>query len=91
MNQAMVGDVRFFLASVLLGTAAAFCYDLLRVWRRFYKEECAYQFREKTHTRMDVYYIRYAWKGILPCTTYSRRNIDREDTGSITASRNKHA
>ena len=38
MNQAMVGDVRFFLASGLLGIAAAFCYDLLRVWRRFYKQ-----------------------------------------------------
>lgn len=38
MNQAMVGDVRFFLASVLLGVIAAFCYDLLRVWRRFYKQ-----------------------------------------------------
>ncbi len=38
MNQAMVGDVRFFLASVLLGIAAAFCYDLLRVLRRFHKQ-----------------------------------------------------
>ena len=38
MNQAMVGDVRFFLASVLLGIAAGFCYDLLRVWRRFQKQ-----------------------------------------------------
>lgn len=37
MNQTMVGDVRFFLASVLLGIIAAFCYDLLRVWRRFHK------------------------------------------------------
>lgn len=38
MNQAIVGDVRFFLASVLLGITAAFCYDLLRVWRRLYKQ-----------------------------------------------------
>lgn len=38
MNQAIGGDVRFFLASVLLGIAAAFCYDLLRVWRRFHKQ-----------------------------------------------------
>ena len=37
MNQAIAGDVRFFLASVLLGISAAFCYDLLRVWRRLFR------------------------------------------------------
>lgn len=38
MNQAIGNDVRFFLASILLGIIAAFCYDLLRVWRRFHKQ-----------------------------------------------------
>lgn len=38
MNQEIAGDVRFFLATVLLGIAAGLVYDLLRVWRRFHKQ-----------------------------------------------------
>lgn len=38
MNQEFGGDVRFFLATVLLGAAAAMVYDILRVWRRFHKQ-----------------------------------------------------
>lgn len=38
MNREIAGDVRFFLAAVLLGVAAAFVYDLLRVWRRLHKQ-----------------------------------------------------
>ncbi|MBQ9768380.1 MAG: spore cortex biosynthesis protein YabQ [Lachnospiraceae bacterium] len=38
MNQEFGGDVRFFLATVLLGAAAAMVYDVLRVWRRFHKQ-----------------------------------------------------
>ena len=38
MNQEITGDIRFFFASVLLGVAAALCYDLLRVFRRFWKQ-----------------------------------------------------
>lgn len=36
MNREIAGDVRFFLAAVLLGVTAALVYDLLRVWRRFH-------------------------------------------------------
>lgn len=38
MNREIAGDVRFFLATVLLGIAAALLYDFLRVWRRFRKQ-----------------------------------------------------
>ena len=38
MNREIAGDVRFFLAAVLLGITAALVYDLLRVWRRFHKQ-----------------------------------------------------
>lgn len=38
MNREIAGDVRFFLAAVVLGMAAALIYDLLRVWRRFHKQ-----------------------------------------------------
>ena len=38
MNQAFGGDVRFFLATVFLGMAAATAYDVLRVWRRLCKQ-----------------------------------------------------
>ena len=38
MNQAIAGDVRFFFASVLLGVFAALAYDLLRVFRRFWRQ-----------------------------------------------------
>lgn len=38
MNREIAGDVRFFLAAVLLGVAAALVYDVLRVWRRFRKQ-----------------------------------------------------
>lgn len=38
MNQAIAGDVRFFFASVLLGVIAALVYDLLRVFRRVWKQ-----------------------------------------------------
>ncbi|MDD6035665.1 MAG: spore cortex biosynthesis protein YabQ [Lachnospiraceae bacterium] len=38
MNQDIAGDVRFFLAAVLLGAVAALVYDLLRVWRRFHEQ-----------------------------------------------------
>lgn len=38
MNREIAGDVRFFLAAVLLGAAAALVYDLLRVWRRVRKQ-----------------------------------------------------
>ncbi|MCH5272276.1 MAG: spore cortex biosynthesis protein YabQ [Lachnospiraceae bacterium] len=38
MNYEIAGEVRFFLAAVLLGIAAAMVYDLLRVWRRFHRQ-----------------------------------------------------
>lgn len=38
MNREIAGDVRFFLAAVLLGATAALVYDLLRVWRRVQKQ-----------------------------------------------------
>ncbi|MBR2408364.1 MAG: spore cortex biosynthesis protein YabQ [Lachnospiraceae bacterium] len=38
MNREIAGDVRFFLATVVLGLAAALCYDGLRVWRRLHKQ-----------------------------------------------------
>lgn len=38
MNQELIGDIRFFLATVLLGAAAAWVYDILRVWRRFHRQ-----------------------------------------------------
>ena len=38
MNREIAGDVRFFLAVVSLGAAAALFYDLLRVWRRFRRQ-----------------------------------------------------
>lgn len=38
MNQEIAGDVRFFLAAVVLGAVAAMVYDILRVWRRFHKQ-----------------------------------------------------
>lgn len=38
MNKEIAGDVRFFLAAVLLGILAALLYDLLRVWRRFHRQ-----------------------------------------------------
>ena len=38
MNREIAGDLRFFLAAVLLGMAAALFYDMLRVWRRFHKQ-----------------------------------------------------
>lgn len=38
MNREIAGDIRFFLAAVLLGAAAALVYDVLRVWRRFHKQ-----------------------------------------------------
>lgn len=38
MNREIAGDVRFFLAALLLGMTAALCYDFLRVWRRFHKQ-----------------------------------------------------
>jgi len=38
MNREIAGDVRFFLAALLLGAVAALVYDLLRVWRRFHKQ-----------------------------------------------------
>lgn len=37
MNREIAGDVRFFLAAVALGVAAALVYDLLRIWRRLRK------------------------------------------------------
>lgn len=38
MNQELIGDIRFFLATVLLGAVAAWAYDILRVWRRFHRQ-----------------------------------------------------
>lgn len=38
MNKEIAGDVRFFVAAVLLGILAALVYDLLRVWRRFHRQ-----------------------------------------------------
>ncbi|MBE5930986.1 MAG: hypothetical protein E7268_08060 [Lachnospiraceae bacterium] len=38
MNREIAGDVRFFLAALVLGVVAALVYDLLRVWRRFHKQ-----------------------------------------------------
>lgn len=38
MNYEIAGEVRFFLAAVLLGAAAAMVYDMLRVWRRFHRQ-----------------------------------------------------
>ena len=38
MNREIAGDVRFFLAAVLLGAVAALVYDVLRVFRRFHKQ-----------------------------------------------------
>ncbi len=38
MNREIAGDIRFFLAAVLLGAVAAMVYDVLRVWRRFHKQ-----------------------------------------------------
>lgn len=38
MNRAIAGDVRFFLAAVLLGAMAALFYDMLRVFRRVRKQ-----------------------------------------------------
>lgn len=37
MNRAIAGDVRFFLAAVLLGVAAALLYDGVRVLRRVWR------------------------------------------------------
>lgn len=34
MNREIGGDIRFFLAAIVLGVTAAIVYDLLRVWRR---------------------------------------------------------
>lgn len=35
MNKEIAGDLRFFLAAVVLGIFAALVYDVLRGWRRF--------------------------------------------------------
>ncbi len=38
MNREIAGDVRFFLAAMVLGVTAALLYDVLRVLRRFRKQ-----------------------------------------------------
>ena len=38
MNPEIAGDVRFFVAAIVLGAAAAWLYDLLRVLRRLRKQ-----------------------------------------------------